>query len=210
MRTDIGARLFAAVGASPAFVDDVLGDLHELRAQRRRTGETAGQVWYVAEVLRALPHAVRDGLRGTGRFHVLDWGQKALAAWLLLGTAVLIGGAMSFGLWATLTPPASRPRVWFPSDAFMVVLLAAGTLRLVLLGYVAAWLERERPLLVTVLTALIECTLHVLLLHHHGRELGAGIFVVPVIAATLITGGGVWRVLRADITTSPRADQHRS
>lgn len=191
------ARLLSAVGASPAFVEDVLGDLEELRTQREAAGRAAGRAWYATEVLRALPYALREGTRGTGLAHLGDWTQKAMAAWLLLGTVALIGGALSYGVWVTFNPPEARPIVWFPSDTVLVAMLAAATVRCLLLGYAAASMERERPLLVTVLAAMLDASVHLLLMQRTAGEFGAGVFLVSVLSSVLITAGGVWRVMRA-------------
>lgn len=69
-------RLLATLGANPAFVDAVLGDLAEERALRmEREGRVRAQLWYAREAIRAVPHllwnAVRHGgasgrLRGVG------------------------------------------------------------------------------------------------------------------------------------------------
>ena len=197
MQAHTAERLLRATGASPLFVDDVLGDLEELRAQRHSAGQSSGRWWYGAEVLRALPHAQRNGLRGVGLSDLVDWGQKALAAWILLGVAAFIAGGMTYGVWEALTPPAERPAIWFPSDLFVVGLLLASALHYLLLGYVAAWMERDRPLIVTMVAALLGVGTHTLLVHDGVREVGAGVLVLPVLVGCLITAGGVWRAARA-------------
>ncbi|MCE2901006.1 MAG: hypothetical protein LXA09_07195 [Gemmatimonadetes bacterium] len=197
MHPDTAERLLRATGASPLFVDDVLGDLEELRAQRQHTGRAGGRWWYGVQVVRALPYAQRDGLRGVGLSHLVDWGQKATAAWVLVGFSRLIAGGLCFGAWAALTPPAERPVIWFPSGLVMVGLLVGGALSYLLLGYVAAWMERDRPMMVTGVAALFGVMLHTLMAQDDLREFGSVALVVPLFVGCLITAGGVWRVARA-------------
>lgn len=57
-------RLFAALGADPAFVEAVLGDLAEEHALRSaRDGARAARTWYVQEALRSAPHLVASAVR---------------------------------------------------------------------------------------------------------------------------------------------------
>ena len=200
MRADTAERLLRATGASSLFVDDVLGDLEELRTQRQRAGQSSGRWWYATEVLCALPHAQRDGLRGVRLSHLLDWMQKAIAAWVLLAFASMIAGGMAFGVWYVLTSPAERPEVWFPSDLFLVGMLIAMALNCLLWGYVAAWMERDRPLLVTMVAALLGVSVHTLLVRDGIGEIGAGVLVLPVLVGGLIAAGGMWRVARVGLT----------
>jgi hypothetical protein len=58
-------RLLHFLGADPAFVDAVLGDLAEERAARATTdGARSARLWYVRETLRSMPHLVASGMRG--------------------------------------------------------------------------------------------------------------------------------------------------
>jgi hypothetical protein len=193
MPAPLAARLFAALGASPAFIDDVLGDLEELRAKRRPASAFSSAVWYVAEVLRALPHALRDGLRGVGASHVIDWAQKALSAHLLLGFAALVVG---WGVARGVVPAdiLAAPDARFA--VFVYAILSALIVSCVALGYMAAWMERDRPLIVTLATALLNAMLSTLVLWPSTSEIGAGVVVLPAIGALLITAGGLWRALR--------------
>ncbi|MCA2989393.1 MAG: hypothetical protein ACK5U0_03175 [Gemmatimonas sp.] len=200
MRADTAERLLRATGASSLFVDDVLGDLEELRTQRQRAGQSGGRWWYATEVLRALPHAQRDGLRGVGLSHLLDWTQKAIAAWILLGVAALITGCMIYGMWSALTPPAERPAIWLPSGLSITGLLIAGALNYLLLGYVAAWMERDRPLIVTMVAALLGAGTHTLLVRDGIGEVGVGVLLFPMMVGGLIAAGGTWRVARGGLT----------
>jgi hypothetical protein len=192
MPAPLAARLFAALGASPAFVDDVLGDLEELRAQPRPAGMFSSRFWYAAEVLCALPHALRDGLRGVGLGHVIDWGQKALSAHLLLGVATLVGGGLAHEV--VVADILVEPNA--PLGLVVAAVLAALLAWCVALGYLAAWMERERPLIVTLATALFNAMLHTLMLWPTASDVGAGVIVFPTTGALLIAGGGLWRTLR--------------
>lgn len=202
MQPNTAERLLRATGASSLFVDDVLGDLEELRAQRQRAGVSCGRWWYMAEVVRALPHAQRTSLQGVGVSQLVDWGQKALAAWVLLGVASVIGGGMTYGVWASLNPSAERAAIWMPSDLFVVALLTGAAAHYVVLGYVAAWMERDRPLMVTLTAALLGVGLHTAMVREGLTEVGAGVLVLPVMVGLLISAGGVWRVMRAEHNTA--------
>jgi hypothetical protein len=192
-------RLFAALGASPSFVDDVLGDLHELRTHRAAAGLPCGAAWYGAEVLRALPHALRDGLRGVRVGHVVDWGQKALCAWILLLAAQLFAGGVIHGVvevLASLGVPALPSRV---TGLLPIVVISAFAVHWLLLGYVAAWLERERPLLVSAVVALIDGAVFALLgyLSDAGlAETAAMLLVWGLFRVGLTVAGGLAYVLR--------------
>ncbi|HEX6600443.1 MAG TPA: hypothetical protein VF034_14095, partial [Gemmatimonadaceae bacterium] len=66
-------RLLHLLGADAAFVDAVLGDLAEERAERTITdGARSARRWYVSEALRSLPHLVASAFRGaSGRRRVM-------------------------------------------------------------------------------------------------------------------------------------------
>ncbi|MFN8803423.1 MAG: hypothetical protein ACK5ZO_14785, partial [Gemmatimonas sp.] len=76
-------------------------------------------------------------------------------------------------------------------------LLVGGALSYLLLGYVAAWMERDRPMMVTGVAALFGVMLHTLMAQDGLREFGSGALVVPLLVGCLVTAGGVWRVARA-------------
>jgi hypothetical protein len=66
-RTSGLERLLHLLGADPAFVDAVLGDLAEERAARAITdGARSARLWYARETLRSVPHLVASGMRGAG------------------------------------------------------------------------------------------------------------------------------------------------
>ena len=64
---DLAERLLRGIGADPAFTDDVLGDLTQERARRRDDGGAfAASVWYLAEIVRAVPHLAWNAVRHGG------------------------------------------------------------------------------------------------------------------------------------------------
>lgn len=195
MPQSFAAPLFRAVGASPLLVDDVLGDLEEVRVQRATAGQSCGRRWYAVEIARAFPHAVRDGLRGVGVAHFLDWGQKALAAWVLLGMGAFFAGAASIGSWRALQEGGATPHLALSPAVVISGLLLAGAVRFALLGYIAAWMERERPLVVTLTTALLDLALHALVFRAAEPDTWLYGMLLPVVGAGLTLLGGLWRVI---------------
>jgi len=86
-------RLLRRVGADPAFVEAVLGDLAEERAARSEIhGARAARWWYVREALRSAPHLVASAVR------VASWRRRAMLAACLAAVAL----AATFGVWAVL------------------------------------------------------------------------------------------------------------
>jgi len=79
-------RLLSLLGADPAFVDAVLGDLAEERATRTITdGARSARWWFVGEALRSAPHLVGSAMRGErGRRHMMQ--MLSLAALALVVT----------------------------------------------------------------------------------------------------------------------------
>jgi hypothetical protein len=209
MRHHRATTLLSAVGASPQFVDDVIGDLEEIAVQRRDAAEPCGPMWYAGEVLRTLPYALRDSAQGSPAAAVVDVGQKALAAWLLLGMlTVTVGGITVFG-YDAWRGSANDGRIWFPSDAFLVSLLLAGALRYVLLGYVTAWMDPKRPLITLLTVAVCEAVLHA---RYFGDDLTwPSSLLMAAVAWSLIMLGGVWRVFgtRAGHTQALQASTTR-
>jgi hypothetical protein len=91
---DVVGHLLRWLGADPAFVDDVLGDLAEEHARRTvERGAVAARWWYLAEAVRALPHLAWNALRfgGTrGRARV-----AAVVAGVAMVPAVIAAGLMA-------------------------------------------------------------------------------------------------------------------
>jgi hypothetical protein len=84
-------RLLHALGAQPAFVDAVLGDLAEERARRtEENGPMSAGWWYGREALRAVPHLLWNAARHGGA------SGRARVAAVLAGLALmpLVVGAL--------------------------------------------------------------------------------------------------------------------
>ena len=98
-------RALLTLGADPAFVDAVLGDLAEESAARAaRDGVGAARRWYAREALHAAPHLVRHALwrvvrRGSARQ------RAALAA---AGAGVCLTASAAALAWLTRVGPAVR------------------------------------------------------------------------------------------------------
>ncbi len=191
MRHRLATTLLRAVGASRLFVDDVLGDLEEITTQRRDAAEPCGPAWYAGEVLRLVPYAIKDGVRGSATAALVDVAQKAASAWLLLG--MLAGTTLSI---AVLTHDvwnngsSNDGRIWFPSDAFVALFILAGALRCVMLGYVSAWIDAKRPLITLLTVAALDAFLHYRLFD----EYLPGAVLMAAVSWSLVTFGGLRRV----------------
>ena len=196
MRHLVATRLLSAVGATPRFVDDVVGDLEEISAQRREASESSGALWYTGEVLRSLPHACRDGLRGSATTALVDVTQKAIAAWVLLAMAALIGLAMLVFGTGALRANANLGPAWVRSNNVILLVFVAVALRYPLLGYVTAWMDSRRPLITLLTVASLDAFLHALLVND---QTGLSGVVLPALAWSLIMLGGLWRVFRGSV-----------
>lgn len=81
-------RLLLALGADPAFVDGVFGDLAEEYAHRLAAdGPRVAWAWRLGELTRSMPHLVRSALRHGGPRAYLRLG--AVAAMIVLSLAVV-------------------------------------------------------------------------------------------------------------------------
>lgn len=193
MRYDRATRLLAAVGASPRFIDDVIGDLEEIAQQRREAAEPCGTWWYAGEVLRSLPYAVWDSVRGSITAAVVDIAQKALAAQVVVVMATLLAATLAvvgYDTWSTAT---NADRSWLQSESFVVVLLLTVVLRYLLLGYVTVWMDARRPLLTLLAGASFDAYLHTFLV---GDEIvGVVRLLLPGIAWSGIMFGGAIRLV---------------
>jgi len=65
---------------------------------------------------------------------------------------------------------------------------------------VAAWMERDRPLIVTMVAALLGAGTHTLLVRDGIGEVGVGVLLFPMMVGGLIAAGGTWRVARGGLT----------
>ena len=99
-------RLLHALGADPAFVDDVLGDLAEERAARTISdGARSARLWYLREALRSMPHLAGSAMRGAN-------GRRRAMATLCLAAIAL---AATFAVRAMLN--ARAPAQLFAAGA---------------------------------------------------------------------------------------------
>jgi hypothetical protein len=156
------ARLVhAAFGASPA-VNELLDDLHEQFVHRSEdVGVVAARWSYRWELLRATPYLLRTTIRE------LSWSDASLllvrlsAAFALLLTIesiILLNVAHSAEV-------LGLPRAWQPWNSTSPALpwwaVAAPSLSMLVFGYLAAWLDPDRPLRTVILASVVVaiCTL---------------------------------------------------
>ena len=192
----LAERLFASVGASAVFIDDVIGDIEEDRCARVACGQACGRVWWVGQVLQAFPYALRDGLRGVGLGPLLNWAQKALAAWMLLSATTVFASGLTYGAWQFGSGVMGPPSPAFTVLAGSAAMLMAAVARYALLGYIAAWMERERPLFVCLMASVIDGGVHLFAFRSALSEAPLEVCGLLAITSLLVMAGGFVRVLR--------------
>ena len=100
-------RLLHSIGADPAFVEAVLGDLAEERAARTiADGPRAAHLWYLREALRSMPHLVASAIRGA------SWRRRAT---LMLCLTAIVSVA-AFALTRILGPDAAPAQLVATGD----------------------------------------------------------------------------------------------
>lgn len=189
--------ILEGVGAPTKFTEQVIGDLHE-EFYDRSLARGAGHAkrWYWVQTLMALPHGIGCAFRArtwraAGRLFA-----NAVRAWLVLSVVmlvvagVLIGAAEWFGLPLPQPPIPQLNRLWWMNWVPVVAV------ECFLMGYVAAWLDRVRPLATAAMLALIWCVLHVgwLLIQPEVAPLFTAVYTVVISMA--IMSGALWKVRR--------------
>ncbi|HMG71595.1 MAG TPA: hypothetical protein VK544_10810 [Gemmatimonadaceae bacterium] len=107
-------RTLLALGADPAFIGDLLGDLSEEYAHRaERDGIFAAKWWYAREMVRSTPHVIWNAMRhGTPR------ARARLAAGML---AVVVSLSVLTIAWLARNGPPARLVVGAGSDSNGIV-----------------------------------------------------------------------------------------
>lgn len=189
--------ILEGLGAPSAFTQQVIGDLHEsFHELCRSRGEGAARRWYWMQTLHALPHAF---VCATRAFTWRGAGQligNAVSAWVVLSVAMLFVGGLLLGVAQLFNLPLPQPPMpqlnrfwwmnWVPVVAFECFLL----------GYVAAWLDRVRPIATAMTLAAMWCAVHVgwLLIQPEVAPLFTAVYTVVI--STAIMGGALWKVRR--------------
>lgn len=137
--------ILESFGARPEFRDSVIGDLAQEYGERvARFGFRAARLWYYREAARAVPHLLRDWLRGAGLADVRRLLNVAGLAYVMTMTIeiVLFFGAFALG-------DALLPRgMWAAAGAIRaLIVIALAITSPVIAGYLAASLEKERPMI---------------------------------------------------------------
>lgn len=184
-------RLLAALGATPDLRDVFLGDLAEEHAIRALyDGDAAARRWYWREALRVAPYLLRDGVGGLRPRDAARLAAVVLGAWAC-ATAFALGVAyMGWDLARLL-----RVEPGGPGD--LPVLLAQNALAQLLGGYVAASLDRRRPLVAALAFGVAFAGVHLASLASgsHGAEWPAWVRVAQVaLVVAAASLGGVLRV----------------
>ena len=116
-------RTVLALGADPAFIADLFGDLSEEYAHRaERDGIVAAKWWYVREMVRSTPHLLWNAVRhGTPR------ARARLAAYML---AVVLSFSVLTIAWLTRNGPPARLIAGAGTDSDGIVINNFGPVQL--------------------------------------------------------------------------------
>lgn len=128
-----------SLGASPEYRDAVLGDMaEELEWRAGYDGERVARRWYYREALRSIPHLLGNAVRETRWRGVARIANHVVTAWILSSILAMVVGLTTI----------SATRLLFPGGPRMTVAVAVllTTATSVLGGYIAAWLDRDTPL----------------------------------------------------------------
>jgi membrane protease YdiL (CAAX protease family) len=201
--------ILSGLGAPTAFVDDVLGDLHEAFHDRMAThGARAARRRYWRDVLAALPHVAREAFRSASGREVGQLFVSALSAYAILGAGSLVAGALLMGAAALVgvpmpnTPIDTGGRFWFLAWMPVVALESFA------MGYVVAWWEREKPLAAAIVLGLLFALLHAAMLAIDPKATWSFTGVTTVTTLSALLAGAVARLAHrpTGITLSaPRA-----
>jgi hypothetical protein len=186
--------LLASLGAPPAVLDALLGDLAEEFAERdSRDGATAATRWYRREALRSAPHLLWSGVRALGARGLLRLCGVAISAYVLVLVAAVIVIAPTTSLASAfgVGPGASV------SVPLLLVAIALGTLGAVAAGYVAAWLESRTPLLASMTLGVLSVAVQLVVLAVQPQSTAWYQALAPLLVLSATTAGGVLRVRRA-------------
>ncbi|AMW05711.1 hypothetical protein [Gemmatimonas phototrophica] len=193
MRAQLAERLLLSVGAPPAFVDDVLGDLEEERVHREALGLGPQNRWFVRQILAAMPYAIGQGLRTNRLRGVLRLLETSLAAWMVVTIATAIPMLVVAGVYSTMSGEqlsrfAARLPLW-PG-------LALGLLSAAAVGYTAAWLDRHRPLLVSLTSGVVWAGIQSAVMLANIGQTAAWQWALPFINFVAVSVGGLYRMSR--------------
>lgn len=149
-----------ALGAESRIRDSVLGDLAEEFASRvERDGIDRARRWYRREAMRAAPHLLRSGWRSVrqrGLGHMLGIAVTAFTGTLIVEWVVF---GITFGVLRALGVWRAPLRLYAGNPAWQVSMVALGVMCATLTGYVAAWLDRDAPLLTALALGIVWSTL---------------------------------------------------
>jgi hypothetical protein len=141
--------VLTSLGATPEYRDAVVGDLAEELAWRATLdGPAEARRWYYREALRSIPHLLGNGARS------MRWGSVrrvtgiALSAWAIstitLGVSFVIVLSTISRFWPDVGVIFRSGSLTLTAPTLLAI--AASISGSVFGGYVAAWLDRETPL----------------------------------------------------------------
>jgi len=195
-------RLLDATGATAPFREALLGDLAEEFACRvAQEGEGAARRWYWWEALRAIPHLLRDAVRTVDVRLALNLAAGALTAYIvtlmLVGTAAaLVRGVMAgLEVQGDLSPIVHH---WL-----------LGCAAALMMGYIAAWLDRDAPLLGTLALGLVWVCVCVLVFFVRGASLVSDLTIYTIVYSVAMVLGGVLRAVTSPVRAQDYAHSSR-
>jgi hypothetical protein len=144
----IPEALLASLGAPVDFRDPLLGDLAEEYALREeRDGASSASQWYVAQTIRCAPHLLGAWARSAGWDEVRRLGGIVLLTYVLTAIVVMLLEGMAWGASGALGITLHMPRPGQVPALFWALGLTFGATMAVMVGAIAAWLDRETPVL---------------------------------------------------------------
>lgn len=152
--------LLASLGAPADFRDPLLGDLAEEYALRAdRDGAPSATQWYVAQAIRSAPHLLRAWARSAGWEEVRRVGGIVLLTYVLTAIVVLLLELMAWSAANALGVTLRTPVQGQVHPLFWALAIGAGVVCTVTAGVIAAWLDRETPVLSALAVGVVWATL---------------------------------------------------
>jgi hypothetical protein len=139
--------LLQSLGARPSFCEPLLGDLaEEFVARAERDGEPSARLWYYREVMRAVPHLLRDWVRSMRLADVRYFGGVILSSFIFTQILIVLPAVLAERVAETFGISLLVGVTPVPQLRIIAMMLPILFLPTILGGYIAAWLGARAPL----------------------------------------------------------------